>query len=197
VVAVSREFRSLGRALQPVVVVQRPGIISRLVRWFFRHLPALLLILLAVKAWQAIAGRVGPLWTELATLVLCCVLVVWSRSRRWLLAFAGCLVTRARLRTAFAELRLCRRSGRPPLVVAMKPTPVGERVWLVCPVGVSAEDIGDEVDRLRAACFAREVRVARDRRWSALVVVDVIRRDTLAPSVRVGSPMAERSRAHV
>jgi hypothetical protein len=187
VVAVSREYRSLGRALQPVVLVPRRGPARRLVGFLFRHLPELVVLALLVHLWRVATDRLSPLWTDLAAVALIGVVVGLPRPRRWLLAVGGCMVTRARLRAAFAELRLCRRSGRTPLVVAMRPTPVGERVWLVCPVGVSAEDIADEVDRLRAACFAREVRVARDRRWSALVVVDVIRRDTLAASVRVGS----------
>jgi hypothetical protein len=159
----------------------------------FRHLPELLLILLLVRAWQLCATRFGPLWTDLVVVASAAVVLGWRRSRRWLLAGLGCMVTRARLRAAFGELRLCRRSGRTPFLVAMRPTPVGERVWLVCPVGVSAEDIADESDRLRAACIARDVRVSRDRRWSALVVVDVIRRDTLAPTVRVTSPLGERA----
>src|SRR5262245_36030176 len=43
---------------------------------------------------------------------------------------------------------------------------------------------------IRAACCAREIRVTRDRRWAALVVVDVIRRDPLSAAAVVGSPLA-------
>jgi hypothetical protein len=98
------------------------------------------------------------------------------------------MLTRARLRAAFRELRLSRRSGRLPVTIALVPTAVGERVWLCCPIGVSAEDIADETDRLRAACFARDIRVTRDRRFSAFVVVEVIRRDPLAATAPVPSP---------
>jgi hypothetical protein len=42
----------------------------------------------------------------------------------------------------------------------------GERGWLRCPMGVSAEDITDETDRLRAVCGARDIRVTRNRRFS-------------------------------
>jgi len=99
------------------------------------------------------------------------------------------MLTRARLRAAFHELRLSRRSGRLPITMALIPTAVGERVWLCCPLGVSAEDIASETDRLRAACFARDIRVTRDRRFSALAVVDVIRRDPLADTTPVTSPL--------
>jgi hypothetical protein len=76
------------------------------------------------------------------------------------------------------------------MVLWLTPTPVGERVRLWCRAGISAEDITDETDGLRAACFARDVRVIRDRRWSSLVVLDVIRRDPLHPGRTVPSPLA-------
>ena len=194
-VAVSREYRGLGRELRPYPAPRRRGLLLRLVGWVFRHLPEIVLLLLVIRLWQATAARIGPLWTDLAGAVLAGVLVGWGRSRRWLLAALGCMLTRARLRAAFAELRLTRRSGRLPFTIALVPTPVGERVWLLCPVGVSAEDIADESDRLRSACFARDVRITRDRRLSALVVLDVIRRDTLAARHRVTSPLAEDAAA--
>jgi hypothetical protein len=190
VVSVSREYRGLGRELRPTPEPRRRGLLGRLAGWVFRHLPELLLLLLIVRAWQACAARIGPLWTDAVGVALVVGAAWWRRSRRWLTAVAGCMVTRARLRTAFGELRLSRRSGRLPCTVALVPTPVGERVWLVCPVGVSAEDIADESDRLRSACFARDVRITRDRRFSALVVVDVIRRDPLAAGAPVSSPLA-------
>ncbi|MGQ0719322.1 MAG: hypothetical protein ACT4NP_18810 [Pseudonocardiales bacterium] len=184
-----REYRTLGRELRPGPKIKRRSVWSRLVGWVFRHLPEILLVILLIRVWQVTAERIGPLWTNILTVALVVGLVGWRRSRRWLAAVLGCMVTRGRLRTAFAELRLSRRSGRLPFTVALVPTAVGERVWLCCPVGVSAEDIADETDRLRAACFARDVRVTRDRRFSALVVVEVIRRDPLAATAPVTSPL--------
>ncbi|MGH3817331.1 MAG: hypothetical protein ACRDRE_06110 [Pseudonocardiaceae bacterium] len=99
------------------------------------------------------------------------------------------MLTRARLRAAFEELRLSRRSGRLPVTFAVVPTAVGERVWLCCPIGVCAEDIAEETDRLRAACFARDIRITRDHRFSALIVIEVIRRDPLATTTPITSPL--------
>ncbi|MGH3993704.1 MAG: hypothetical protein ACRDSN_14735 [Pseudonocardiaceae bacterium] len=184
-----REYRTLGRELRRGPEVKRRSAWGRVAGWVFRHLPEILLVLLLIRIWQVTAERIGPLWTNILTVALVVGLVGWRRSRRWLSAVVGCMVTRARLRAAFAELRLSRRSGRLPVTVALVPTAVGERVWLCCPVGVSAEDIADETDRLRGACFARDVRVTRDRRFSALVVVEVIRRDPLADTTPVTSPL--------
>lgn len=179
----------LGRELRPGPQVTRRSVVGRLLGWVFRHLPEILLVLLLIRVWQVTAGRIGPLWTNILTVALVGGLVWWRRSRRWLTTAVGCMVTRARLRAAFTELRLSQRSGRLPFTVALVPTAVGERMWLCCPVGVSAEDIADETDRLRAACFARDVRVTRDRRFSALVVIEVIRRDPLADTTPVTSPL--------
>lgn len=60
---------------------------------------------------------------------------------------------------------------------------------MCCPIGVSAEDITSETDRLRTACFARDVRVTRNRRFSALVLIEVIRRDPLATATPITSPL--------
>jgi hypothetical protein len=154
-----------------------------------RHLPEILLVVLLIHLWQITAERIGPLWTNALTLTAAVGLVWWRRSRRWLIGVLGCMLTRTRLRAAFAELRLSRRSGRLPVTLALVPTAVGERVWLCCLIRVCAEDIADEADRLRAACFAREIRITRDRRFSALVVVEVIRRDPLAATAPIPSPL--------
>jgi hypothetical protein len=190
VVAVSRrEYRALGRELRHGSEVRRRSLLTRLVGVVLRHLPEILLVVLLVRVWQITAEQIGPLWTNILAAATVAGLVWWRRSRWWLTAALGCLLTRARLRAAFRELRLSRRSGRLPLTVALLPTAVGERVWLCCPMGVSAEDIADETDRLRAACFARDIRITRNRRFSALVLVEVIRRDPLAATTPVTSPL--------
>lgn len=186
----SREVRWLARELRPGPVRRRP-VWWRVVGWVLRHLPEILAIILAIRAWQVCSARIGPLWTNLLGCALAVGAVGWRRSRRWLLAVFGCLLTRHRLRTALAELRLCSRAGRLPILLALLPTPVGERVWLCCPVGVAAEDIAEETERLRSACYARDVRVTRDRRYSALVVLEVVRRDPLASGQPVRCPLPD------
>jgi hypothetical protein len=183
----SREVRALGRELQPGPESRRRSLPGAVAGWAFRHLPAIAFLLLLVRAWQWTNLRTGPLWTDVLACVLAAGVLRWSRSRRWLLAVGGCALTRARLRGALAELRLSNRDGRPPVILAVLPTAVGERVWLLCPVRVAAEDIAEEADRLRAACFARGVRVAQHRRFSALVVLEVIRRERRLHEVTSGS----------
>jgi hypothetical protein len=189
--AVSREFRWLARELRPGPRPRR-SLFAVLLGWLVRHLPEIVAVLLAVKVWNTSVELIGRLWTVVVAAALGVGLAAWSRSRRWPLAGLGCLVTRYRLRTALVELRLTTRAGQLPLLLGLAPTPVGERVWLWCRAGISAEDIAEEIDGIRAACCAREIRVTRNRRWAALVAVDVIRRDPLAATTVVRSPLAGR-----
>lgn len=183
----SRELRFLARELRPAP--RRPSAVAAVLGWVFRHLPELLGLAVLVWLWSTVAGAVGRGWAAVVFVAAAVVLVAVPWSRRVLLVVAGCLVTQTRLRTGLIELRLTTHAGRLPLVLWLAPTPVGERVWLWCRAGVSPEDFADETDGLRSACFAREVRVTRDRRWSSLVVLDVVRRDPLAAGRPVASPL--------
>ena len=78
---------------------------------------------------------------------------------------------------------------RLPLILWTRPTKVGERIHLLCRAGICAEDFEAHIGELRAACYARDARVTRNRRWSQLVTIDVIRRDTLAASELIKSPL--------
>lgn len=110
-------------------------------------------------------------------------------SRRFLLGRFWCLVTRHRLQTVMWELRLHNRRFRLPLVLWTATTPVGERVWLLLRAGLSVNDFTQHAAELAVACGAREVRVTPVRSNSARVVLDVIRRDLLAPGRVVPSQL--------
>lgn len=111
--------------------------------------------------------------------------------RRFLAGRLWCLVTRHRLQTVMWELRLHTRRFRLPLVLWTRPTPVGERVFLLLRAGLSADDFTGNTAELATACGAREVRVTPVRQNSALIVLDVIRRDLLAPGRVVASRLPD------
>jgi hypothetical protein len=116
-------------------------------------------------------------------------------SRRFITRRAWCVLARHRLQRLCYEAKLHTRSGRLPLILWTRPTKVGERTWVLCRAGICAEDFEDRLGELRAACYARDARVTRNRRWSHLLTIDIIRRDTLAASEIIGSPL-ERLTAH-
>ena len=171
----------------------RRTLIARLLGWVLRYLPEIGVLVLLLWLWSTVSARLGTPVTMLLSTGIGGLAVWWPWSRRRLSTALGCAVTRHRLRTALLELRLTSRAGWLPLTLWLMPTPVGERVWLWCRAGISAEDIADETDRLRSACFAREVRVKRDRRWAALVAVDVVRRDPLGSAGHIKSPLADEA----
>ncbi|HUC23936.1 MAG TPA: hypothetical protein VMA73_14605 [Streptosporangiaceae bacterium] len=111
-------------------------------------------------------------------------------SRRFVVARIWCVLARHRFQRLCWEVRLHTRAGRVPPVLWVRPTKVGERLFVWCRAGVSAEDFTKHTGELRAACYAREARVTRNTRWSQLVTIDIIRRDTLAASHQVGTPLA-------
>ena len=110
-------------------------------------------------------------------------------SRRFITRRAWCVLARHRLQRLCYEARLHTRSGRLPLILWTRPTRVGERTWVLCRAGICAEDFEAHIGELRAACYARDARVTRNRRWSHLITIDIIRRDTLAAREIIASPL--------
>lgn len=97
----------------------------------------------------------------------------WSEQMK---AFAWQLITPHRLRAGLYHARIHNRHGRRPVIIRVSSEPFGERIRLWCPAGTSAEDLYDAREVLRTACWAADIRVARDEQRSHLVTVDVIRR---------------------
>jgi hypothetical protein len=114
----------------------------------------------AVIILAALAGLLSPPWPE------------------WATAQVRCVVTPHRLRSGFVQARIQTRRGRLPLIIRTTPQPFGERVQVWCPAGISAGDFRDARDTLRAACWARDVRVSRNEHHSHRITLDVIRRET-------------------
>jgi hypothetical protein len=139
------------------------------------------LSLLITLTWAAVT-------TGLALAALACL--PWTRRRFW------CVLARHRIHKLCWEARLHTRSGRLPLVLWTRPTKVGERLHILCRAGICAEDFEAHIGELRAACFARDARVTRNTRWSQLVRIDIIRRDTLAHTYKVTSPLLNARSAH-
>ena len=109
--------------------------------------------------------------------------------RRFITRRGWCVLARHRIQRLCYEARLHTRSGRLPLILWTRPTRVGERSWLLCRAGICAEDFEAHIGELRAACYARDARVTRHRRWSHVVTIDIIRRDTLAATQLISSPL--------
>ena len=100
---------------------------------------------------------------------------------------AWCVISRHRLQRVFYETRMHTRAGRLPLILWIRPTKVGERAWILCRAGVCADDFDAYKAEIGAACYAREARVIRNKKWSHFVTLDVIRHDPLTAQVIIPS----------
>ncbi|RZT84608.1 hypothetical protein EV383_1455 [Pseudonocardia sediminis] len=107
-------------------------------------------------------------------------LLPWTR--RFLFHRAQAVVTRHRLRQTLVECRVVNFSRACPLFLWSRPTRVGEVVWLFLRAGISPNDVAEQVEEIAAGCYAREARVTPWPSMTALVRVEVIRRDPLAPA---------------
>jgi len=141
--------------------------------WWWRYevgialgLPATLVLL--VRALGVVPTAVGAV----ATIGVCCS---WPPARRAVITAAWRIVTPHRLRSGFVQARIHSRHGRLPTVLRTSRQTFGERVRLWCPAGIVVADLRSARDVLAAACWAADVRVTVDRRYTHLVTLDVIR----------------------
>ncbi|MHC1563176.1 hypothetical protein ACR9E3_29805 [Actinomycetospora sp. C-140] len=107
-------------------------------------------------------------------------IIAFPALRRFVSRRGSAVMTRHRLRQVLVERRCLNFSRHAPLFLWSHPTEVGETVWLFLRAGISPSDIEGETEWIASGCFARDARVTPVRRMTALVRVDVIRRDPLA-----------------
>ena len=157
------------------------------IAWRWRTELALVLATVAVL-WR-LALLTGLFWAVGVLAAFAVLVLAVPVTRRFITCRFWCVLARHRIQRLCYEARLHTRAGRIPLVLWTRPTKVGERAWLLCRAGVCAEDFDAHLGELRAACYARDARVTRNRRWSHLITIDIIRRDTLAASEFIQSPL--------
>ena len=132
----------------------------------------------------AVAGAAVILAASMA------VIMAVPHLRRFVIRRAWCVLSRHRMQRVFFETRMHTRSGRLSLVLRIHPTEVGERALIWCRAGICFQDFEAHTGEIAAACYAREARVERSKRWAQIVVVNIVRRDTLAAHNVIPSGLA-------
>lgn len=158
------------------------------VAWRFRT--ELGVCTLVAAGYAALAQRVHFVLAAIAVGGLVLALMVLPWTRRFLARRAWCVLSRHRIQRVCFETRMHTRSGRLPLVLRIHPTEVGVRAVIWCRAGICFEDFEAHTGELAAACYAREARVERSRRWAQIVAVHIVRRDTLAAHAHVAPDLA-------
>jgi hypothetical protein len=164
-------------SMEVQAVTAKRSVIGRVWRWRTEMITAMLLAYSA-GALDAMIGLAGVLAVAGGSLAGCGLVPC---NRRFVVRRFWCVVTRHRLQTVFWELRFHTRAFRLPLVLWVRPTPVGERAWVLLRAGLCPADFGNSTDEIATACSVRDCRVTGSRRMKSLVTIDVIRRDLLAP----------------
>jgi hypothetical protein len=134
-----------------------------------------------------LAHTITLFWAVAVLGSLALALGLIPHSRRFITRRAWCVLTRHRLQRLCWEARLHTRSGRLPLIMRIHPTKVGERAFVLCRAGICMEDFEAHIGEIRAACYARDARVTRNRRWSQLVTIDIVRHDPLTADRHIPS----------
>ena len=168
-----------------IEVLTRPehSLVARLLGLIVRlraELTVLVVLLVArCWAWPRIEAWLGHTMALLLTTALILGVLVIPASRRYLSRRWWSMTTRHRMRACYIETRTMTHNGRPPYLLWSRPSPVGEKVRVWLPAGLSVKDLEQVTTETAAACWAADVRVTPSWRQAALVVVDVIRRDPL------------------
>ena len=145
----------------------------------------------AAATWQiALAAGIAISFAILGTATV--VVLIVPPARRFIIRRAWCVISRHRLQKIFWETRMHTRSGRLSLILRIHPTEVGEKALIWCRAGICFEDFEAHTGEIAAACYAREARIERSKRWAQLVQVNIVRRDTLAPHNVIASGLASK-----
>ena len=134
-----------------------------------------------------LALAITVLWAAVTFVAVITAALVIPPSRRFCKRRAWCLISRHRLQRVCYETRMHTRAGRLPLILWIRPTKVGERAHVVCRAGICADDFDAYKAEIGAGCFAREARIIRNKKWSQLVTIDIIRHDPLTADVIIPS----------
>jgi hypothetical protein len=164
----ARILAGLERGLTPVA---QPNLLVIAWRWRYElmllvGLPAGVVTLLSADGWR---------WTLIEIGLLVVTLSTWPAIRWWIAAHVWCVVTAHRLRAGCAQAWIHTRQGKLPILLCTRPKPFGEQAHLWCRAGTSVEDFEFARDLIRTACWAHDVRVTRSRRYSHIVVLDIVR----------------------
>jgi hypothetical protein len=158
------------------LLVRLLGLIVRL----RAELTVLTLLLMArFWAWPWLRDLIGHTAALIVVTMLVLSILVIPASRRYLNRRWWSITTRHRMRACFLQTRTMTHHGRLPLLVWSRPSPVGEKVRVWLPAGLSVKDLEKVTTETAAACWAADVRITPSRSQAASVVVEVIRRDPL------------------
>lgn len=147
----------------------------RVLGWMVRARAELTVVTFVVAGFVLLrvpAGLSGRTALIIETSVIIVVVALpATRARIW------AVTSRHRVFKCFVETRTMTPDGAVPYMVWSSPSPVGERIRVWLPAGLSVKDLDPIIEALAAACYAAEARVEVNRRFTHLVTIIIVRRD--------------------
>lgn len=181
----SRGTRGRARARQSartgaLEVFIRPDqtILGLIVGWLIR-LRAEIFVIICITLCSLWLASVMSAELVSVLLISICVLVLGVPGlRRYVTRRVWCVVTRHRVRACFQQTRTMTHNGKSPSLLWSRPTPVGERVRVWLPAGLSVNDLERVAENIAVACWADSARIERGKR-AFLASILIMRRDSL------------------
>jgi hypothetical protein len=119
--------------------------------------------------------------TLIRALITASVLMAQRETRAWVIDRAHCLLTRRRLYAALEGVQADVGAPQLPLVLWVRPSPLGERAYLWRRPGITPEMLHTRANEVAANCWAKEALFSRNPRWPNVITVDVVRRPRQSP----------------
>lgn len=147
----------------------------RVLGWIVRARAELTAIILLLTIHVALVKTTGwsattVLITETSVIIIL-VCLPGTRARIW------AVTSRHRIYTCMYRTRTMTPDGTLPYLYWASPSPVGERIRVWLPAGLSVSDLEQVTEAIAAACYAAEARVEQHRKYSHLVTITIVRRD--------------------
>lgn len=147
----------------------------RILGWVVRARAELTTVILLLTAYVVLLKSTG--WSSTTVLivegttVIALICLPGTRARMW------AVTSRHRIYKCMYETRTMTPNGTLPYLIWASPSPVGERIRVWLPAGLSVTDLASITEALAAACYATEARTEVNRRFTHLVTVTIVRRD--------------------
>jgi hypothetical protein len=124
-------------------------------------------------------------WAWITEATVIAVVLAVPVSRRYVFRRCWAVMSRHRIRACLVNTRAMAPmtyNGKLPYLLWSRPSPIGERIRVWLPAGLSVKDIETVSDRLAAACWAIETRIEPSPRHAMVCMIEIVRRDPLGTS---------------
>lgn len=171
----NKNMRDRGLLTQLLGRPGRDATWRRILAWFIRARAELTVLTVLVTGHILLEANTD--WsTEVVAITETMVIIgvsclPFTRARMW------AVISRHRVYACLVQTRTMTPDGKLPYLYWSSPSPVGERIRVWLPAGLSSSDLENNTEALAAACYASEARVDFNRKYTHLATIHIARRN--------------------